>query len=64
VSLLVSLLQAKQFLDVRQRLGDLLGKPVRILQPEREKRKSQNNKNTITIVCYNVKRKKLNISSS
>lgn len=50
VALLVSLLQAKQFLDVRQRLGDLLGKPVRILQTAKKsararKKKSNDNNN-------------------
>jgi hypothetical protein len=44
VALLVSLLQAKQFLDVRQRLGDLLGKPVRILRNSEKIRPSEKEK--------------------
>ena len=72
VALLVSLLQAKQFLDVRQRLGDLLGKPVRILRiakksaRARKKKSNDNNikKYTSKIHNYNFEcNNKKNISS-
>ena len=72
VALLVSLLQAKQFLDVGQRFGDLLGKPVRILRiakksaRARKKKSNDNNikKYTSKIHNYNFEcNNKKNISS-
>ena len=70
VALLVSLLQAKQFLDVGQRFGDLLGKPVRILRiakksaRARKKKSNDNNIKKYKIHNYNFEcNNKKNISS-